>query len=126
MISGNVNSRREAVVRVAVIGAAGQRHSIDAVIDTGFTGYLTMPYAIIRSLGLPWLCRQAGLLADGQIQHFDVYVAKVDWDGVVRTVEVEAIDTDSLIGMRMLDGFALHIDVVIGGAITITPLLPAP
>jgi len=43
------------------------------VIDTGFNGSFTLPPGLIASLGLPWLCQQQGILADGNVQIFDVY-----------------------------------------------------
>jgi len=60
--------------------------------------------------------------ADGSIDVFDVYVATVIWDGRRRTVEVEAADTEPLVGMSLLDRQSLQIDVVGGGVVTITAL----
>ncbi len=54
MIVGAVNNFREAVVRLAVAGPGGKRHAIEAVIDTGFTGSLSVPSAIIALLNLPF------------------------------------------------------------------------
>jgi predicted aspartyl protease len=41
MIIGVVNANREATLRFVVRGANGQEHELEAVIDTGFTGFLT-------------------------------------------------------------------------------------
>ena len=43
MITGMVNAHREATSPLSVPDANGQRHAIDAVIDTGYTGCLTLP-----------------------------------------------------------------------------------
>lgn len=103
MITGVVNANREATIRLVVIGPSGQQQEIEAIIDTGFTGFLTLPAVLIAALGLPWLCRQPGILADGSVDVFDVYTATVLWDGLPRTVEVEAADTEPLVGMSLLD-----------------------
>jgi clan AA aspartic protease len=122
MITGAVNAHREATIRLAISGSGGQQQEIEAIIDTGFTGYLTLPPILVQALGLAWLCRQPGILADGSVEVFDVYIATVLWDGQPRTVEVEAADTEPLVGMSLLDRHSLRIDVLTGGVVTITAL----
>lgn len=122
MIIGVVNANREAIIRLVVRGANGEEHEIDAVIDTGFTGFLTLPSTLIASLGLTWLGREQGLLGDGTIRVFDVYAATVIWDGQARSVETDATDTDPLIGMGLIYGHDLRIQVVDGGPVTIEAL----
>jgi predicted aspartyl protease len=63
-----------------------------------------------------------GQLADGTIMAFDVYVAIVEWHGQPRTVEVEAADAQPLLGMAMMQGSDLRIQVVPGGSVTIVTL----
>ena len=122
MITGMVNINHEAIIQLVAIGPQGHQQEIDAVIDTGFTGFLTMPPPLVAALGLSWLCRQPGILADGRVEFFDVYVATVIWDGQPRTVEVEVADTEPLVGMSLLDCHTLRIDVLSGGVVTITAL----
>ena len=50
MIHGIVTDEREALIRGVIVGSRGRRRSIDAVIDTGFDGYLTLPRPIIDRL----------------------------------------------------------------------------
>jgi clan AA aspartic protease len=122
MITGVVNANHEAIIRFVVTGPSGQQQDIQAIIDTGFTGFLTLPPASIAALGLSWLSRQPGILADGSVDVFDVYVATLTWDGKPRPVEVEAADTEPLVGMRLLDRHSLRIDVLRGGVVTVTAL----
>jgi clan AA aspartic protease len=89
------------------------------VIDTGFTGYATLPMALLAALGATWLYRQEGILADGSIQLFDVYAVTIIWDGQPRTVETEAIDSDPLVGMSLLHNHELRIQVATGGLVVI-------
>lgn len=63
MITGVVNVNREAVIRLVVAGPSGQQQEIEAIVDTGFTGFLTLPPALIAALGLSWLSRQPGILS---------------------------------------------------------------
>ena len=52
MITGSVNARREAIIQLGVLGPDGQRQTVDAVIDTGFNGFLTLPEQAVAALGL--------------------------------------------------------------------------
>ena len=81
MIMGIVTVAREAVISLTVRGPNGQEQEIEAVIDTGFNGSLTLPLAIITTLGIPWRRRGRALLADGNESVFEIYEATVIWDG---------------------------------------------
>ena len=52
MITGTVNANREAILRLAVRNTNGQEHERDAVVDTGFDGWLSLPPDFILALGL--------------------------------------------------------------------------
>jgi clan AA aspartic protease len=122
MMTGTVNADLEALLPLTVRHADGRAHDVEVVIDTGFNGFLTLPPALVSVLGLQWLCRQQGQLADGSVQVFDVYVAKVDWHGQSRSVEVEAADTQPLIGMALMQGSELRVQVMPGGSVIIAGL----
>jgi predicted aspartyl protease len=49
---GRVNSRFEATARVRVFGPTGQARAVTTVIDTGYSGSLTLPIAVVRALAL--------------------------------------------------------------------------
>ena len=90
MIAGQVNSRLEPVVRLSVRGPSGLIRIVDALLDTGFAGFLTMPTSEVRALALRLIGREAGILADGTLQMFDVFEAQVEWDGAWRDIKVQA------------------------------------
>ena len=77
MMIGNVNSRREAIIQLAVLGENNQRRGIKAVIDTGYTGFLTLPSALIAKLGLTWFMQEEGTLGDGSLCMFNVFEASI-------------------------------------------------
>jgi len=104
MIVGAVNNFREAVIRLLVHGPGGQNQQIEAVVDTGFNGSLSLPAALIALLGLPFRRRGRAVLADGSGIIFDIYEATVMWDGQPRRVAVDEADTDPLVGMGLLYG----------------------
>ena len=52
MITGVVTTDREAIIQLEVHGPALQIEVVDAIIDTGFDGWLSLPPALIGQLGL--------------------------------------------------------------------------
>ena len=122
MITGMVNADIEAVIQLVVVGPNRQQRTVDPVIDTGFSGDLTLSTAVIASLSLTWLGRELGILADGSTDLFDVYSAVVLWDGQQRSIEVEAANTQPLVGMNLLHRHSLHMEVVNGGPVQISSL----
>lgn len=65
MIEGTVNENFEATIRLTLRGTAGEEREIEAIIDTGFTGHLTLPMTLIDRLALPWQSRGQALLNFG-------------------------------------------------------------
>jgi clan AA aspartic protease len=122
MMIGNVNSRREAIIQFAVLGENNQRQAIKAVIDTGYTGFLTLPSAIITTLELTWYMQEEGILGDGSLCIFNVFEATVIWDGQLKSIEINESETDPLVGMGLLEGYELNIQGFEGGLVTIKVL----
>jgi clan AA aspartic protease len=119
MMQGIVNQSCEATIPLVISNANRQTKLIDAVIDTGFTGYLSLPREIIDALKLPWTGIDRGTLGDGSEVTFEVYAATVIWDGQYRDIPVNEAETDPLIGMNLLYGYDLRIRAVEGGTVAI-------
>ena len=119
MIEGAVNAELEAVVTIPMIGPEGQDREIRAVVDTGFNGYLILPPTLVAELGLSVVGHGEAVLADGSEAAFDVYGVTMLWDGQPRYVETGAVGVDPLVGMAMLDGHDLSIQVRDGGRVVI-------
>ena len=54
MIQGVVNDAHEAVVTLSLRDPTGRVRDIEAVIDTGYTGFLTLPTTLVTEIGLPF------------------------------------------------------------------------
>jgi clan AA aspartic protease len=121
MITGVVQSG-EGRIRLKVKGRQGREQEVEAVIDTGYTASLTLPPALIQALGLPWQTVDRFKLADGSICILDVYEAKAVWDGKVRRILVDEADAEPLVGMRLLRGHELKMQVRSRGKVTIKRL----
>jgi clan AA aspartic protease len=122
MIVGHVNSQREAIIQLAVLGEGNRRQGIKAIIDTGYTGFLTLPSAMISTLELTWFMQEEGFLGDGSMCMFNVFEASVIWDGQVQPIEINESETDPLVGMGLLEGYELNIQGFAGGVVTIKAL----
>jgi clan AA aspartic protease len=121
MITG-VGKAGEGRIRLKVIARQGREQEVEAVIDTGYTASLTLPPALIQALRLRWQTVDRFKLADGSMCIFDVYEAKVMWDGKVRTILVDEADAEPLVGMRLLKGHELKMQVRYRGKVSIKRL----
>ncbi len=116
-MTGFVNTDREAVIPLMVRGPHGATRIIDTVLDTGFTGQLTIPSILIRDLRLPFDSQSPATLADGSEVVVDIYVAYVDWDGMEVKVLAVAAEGGALLGMSLLYGSNGSLDVIDGGVV---------
>ena len=118
MIAGVVNASLEAVISLAVQGPSGQTRDVDAVIDTGYSGTLTLPPSIVAELGLSFRSSGRAILANGTEDAFSTYDATVLWDGALREVEADALGPTPLAGMALLEGHELCLAVTDGGRVS--------
>jgi clan AA aspartic protease len=120
MIRGVVTPEREAVVSLNVHSLDGNDQQVEAVIDTGFNDFLTLPPQLVSALRLPYAASTEAKLADGSIVEVPYFRAKVMWDGTLRNVLILALEGAPLVGMSLLYRYDLHIRVLEGGTVTIT------
>ena len=132
MINGRVTALREEsghthlFPRIVVGIAGGNRvfRDAEATVDTGFTGWLTLPASIITELGLTHYGQRRATLASGQASMFHLYGALVDWHGQPRPVVVHQSEGAPLVGMAMLEGSRLTVEAWAGGNVTIAESRP--
>jgi len=120
MITGVVRSgagRIRLLVRIQ-----GREREVEAIIDTGYTALLTLPPKLVVALGLRWKKVDRCTLADGSVCLFHVYAARVVWEGKERRILVDEADAEPLVGMRLLKGFELRMQVRSQGKVTIKRL----
>jgi clan AA aspartic protease len=122
MMTGLVTAGREAVIRLPVRGTRGREARVEAVIDTGFNGFLTLPARLIADLALPFATATRAVLGDGSRVDVDVFEGVVLWDNRERDVAVLAAEGGVLVGMSMLSGYRLTLDVEDGGSVLVEAL----
>ena len=88
-------------------------------LDTGFTGYLTLPEETIRQLGLSSVGRRTFELANGELFEFEAYLASVSWHGRLTDALVLRSGSEPLLGMTLLWGSRVTLDAIAQGAVRI-------
>jgi predicted aspartyl protease len=123
-MTGVATAYREAVLTLEIRGPENTTVRVKCVGDTDFTEFLTWPAGTIASLGLPYQATEQMLMADGRSVQAKAHGAVALWDGAERAVNVQDSD-EPLVGMAMLHGHRVTMDVVDDGALTIEPLAEA-
>ena len=119
MIEGAVNAAHEAVVPLLVRDSAGEEREVLAVIDTGFNRFLTLPSTLVGELNSPFLGVTRVFLADGSEATLDMFGVTVVWNGEPREVDALVAETTPLLGMSLLEGSRLSMDVRVDGRVAI-------
>lgn len=122
MMTGRVTAQGTAVVAVSLFDLNQDPRPVDAVIDTGFNGFLTLPLPEIVRLGFAYEGTVGVVLGDGAQVRLDAFAGSVLWDGEVREGLILAAEGSPLIGMALLAGSRLCLDVTDGGPVTIERL----
>jgi clan AA aspartic protease len=121
---GTVFPSGEAMVLLRVRGPHDTIAEAQAVVDTGFNDFLTMSRSTISELGLHLRAEGRYALADGSEVMSRLFIAEVEWFGRWRRILVVEMEGGPLLGMAMLRGFYLGVEVIDGGAVEIHPLTP--
>ena len=125
-VERNAGGGLEPWITISVEDDDGESHQIDVIIDTAFTGCLTLLGAVIRRLGLVRQGEHEATLARGEVENFDYYAARILWHGHSRRVDVfESID-QSLLGTELLAGSRVIVDTWEGGDVTIEEVVTGP
>lgn len=117
MITGVVNAEFEPIIPLSICRSDGKIFTQDAIVDTGFNGWLSLPPDLINQLNLTWKRRGRAILGDGSECVFDVYKAVVVWDGIPLTIPVDEADSEPLVGMSLMEGYELKMQVFEGGCV---------
>ena len=110
------------IVTVSVTGKDGALRRFQAVMDTGFTGAVALPAPDVQRLGLSSPQPEEVRFANGESGNCEVYLADVIWDGEHRTERLHALGVEPLVGMALLDGSRVTMDIAEGGSVVIEPL----
>jgi clan AA aspartic protease len=122
MINGKVTAELEGTIELEVNGSGASPQQIEAVIDTGFNGYLTLPNRVIGLLNLLPAGNRIATLGDGSAVILDAFLTTVSWHGRDRDALVLEAEGGAVVGMSLLQGSRLSIEVVDDGDVAIEEL----
>lgn len=130
MIRGMVRPARdggaglEARIAVDIVNSIGVFQSLETVVDTGFTGAVSLPEPIVFDLGLDYIGDRSLTMADGQTRMIRTYRAGLLWHGQPIDVRAYMMGEKSMVGVALLSPCHLAIDLWDGGAVVIEERMP--
>jgi clan AA aspartic protease len=120
MIAGIVNADFEPIIPLSICASDGKVYTQDAIVDTGFNGWLSLPPDLIAQLNLKWKRRGRAILGDGSECVFNIYEAVLIWDGNFLTIPIDEADSEPLVGMSLMEGYQLMVQVLEGGHVDLS------
>ena len=122
MIRGRIDHRRLIWIPLQVGGGRERFSTVEAVLDTGFTGTLTLPPETVRSLGLSSDHDTEVTLGNDVSASLRTYSGFMFWHERLRAIPIMESAGTPLLGTRLLAGSQLTAQFRIGGEVLIEEL----
>ena len=113
------STRLEPQITINIAGVDRVFQPENVIVDTGFTGALTLPESTIAQLGLTRYGRRPAIQASGERRMFEIYGALVSWHDNLRPVFVYLSESRPLLGMALISGSRLIVDAWEGGDVVV-------
>ena len=121
MMNGTVSASLLAMLTIQVKGEEGQTETVEAIVDTGYNGYITLPPFVLQSLSaLPLPDKGIATLADGSEVETTAYLVRVVWDGTEKIVTADEAVGIPLIGMELMLDYVVTVEAWNGGQVILT------
>ena len=121
MITGRVENR-QALVAITYRLPDQPDLMIEHVVDTGFTGMLTLPVSAVAAMGLTFDRQERIRLANDGSDQVAFHFATIMWEGQEFVADVIATGTRPLFGTALMDRKELVIQFSDSGLVTIDAL----
>ena len=112
----------EAVAPVPIMNRNGQFQTVEFVVDTGFDGFLALPAELIQRLGLEPYGNSDIAFANGQRELWNTWHCRILWHDQPRDIVIFESRGEVLLGMALLEGSQIAIQVRTDGAVVIEEL----
>jgi len=106
-LHGSLDSSHSPLVTIAVSAPSGPSHFVDALIDTGFTGFVQLPEQRARELGLTLRAVSEAQYADGRTGTIPLAWAKVTLGLDIQEgfVNIQSGSDEVIVGVELLRSF---------------------
>jgi len=103
-LHGSLDSSHSPLVTIAVSAPSGPSHFVDALIDTGFTGFVQLPEQRARDLGLTLRAVSEAQYADGRTGTIPLAWAKVTLGLDIQEgfVHIQSGSDEVIVGVELL------------------------
>ena len=118
MITGRVENR-QALIPITYRLPGQPDFVLEHVVDTGFTGELTLPASVVAAMGLPFEITDDIKLADDSMQRVPVHLATIVWEGQEFIARVYATGRRPLFGTFLMNRKELVIQFDNNGLMTL-------
>jgi len=110
MIIGSVNENDEPVIKIN-LDLCREKRTVNAVIDTGFNGYISIPKKLIDNSDWDFLGTEEYELASGELMRERVYLGRIEIGTEKLIIFIlSSNSSDTLIGTKLLKNKILTIN----------------
>lgn len=111
-------ARNSAPRIILTVHGEDDSEDIEFLIDTGCTGFLSLPTSTLDALGAEEEGAAFVSMADGSYRRAMLYRVNVEWNGDEREVQAITLEDQPLLGFQMMQGYHLSIEMSEGGLAT--------
>ena len=116
MITGIVNPDFDPINQISICGSDGKVYTQDAIVDTGFNGWLSLPPDLIAKRR-----GRAFLVMEVNASSMSIkYKAVLFSGGNFLTILIDEGDSEPLVSMSVMEGYQLMVQVPEGGHVELS------
>lgn len=109
---GSLNPNQSPKISVKLSGVLGKPQLFEAIIDTGFTGSVSMPLVIALPLGFVLFSTANFTLADGSTENTFLCLGTIEIEGVQKKIIISlSKGNDILLGTELLALFGTKFEL---------------
>lgn len=121
-MTGRINGKLQAILPIRLLSPVGTPFDFEVMLDSGFNGFLALPEAAISRAGGVFRSMSMSVLADGSIVGLRKFEVTIEWMGAMTPVLALETRGGPLLGMSLMLGHDVRMEVRPGGTVKISPL----